>query len=180
MLELGGFNLKNESPHQEQYSTSSVLSDSRARRSISTSTNYPEKKILGVLWSRESDLPAPIVLRVNAWCTGLQELGNVKIQRCYRRQIEIPVYTQLHVFTDASKLGFGAVAYLRFVYADDGVEVAFLMTKTHVTQLKKRTILELELKGACEGVYLARGIANELPLDYRKVSFHTDSKTVVQ
>ena len=67
--------------------------------------------------------------------------------RCYRQQIEIPVDTQLHVFTDASELGFSAVAYLRFVYADDGVEVAFLMTKTHVAPVKKRTIPELELRG---------------------------------
>ena len=117
---------------------------------------------------------------VNAWCAGLKELENVRTRRCYRRGIEIPVDTQLHVFTDASELGFGAVAYLRFVYAGDGVEVAFLMAKTHVAPVKKRTIPELELKGACEGVDLARVIADELQVDYRKVTFHTDSKTVMQ
>lgn len=65
------------------------------------------------------------------------------------------------MFTDASDLGFGAVAYLRFVYADNGVEVAFLMAKTYVASVKKRTTRELELKGACEGVDLAIVVADE-------------------
>ena len=126
------------------------------------------KSLMQELWKLEprvdweSDLPAPIVVRVNTWCTGLQELENVKIRRCYRRQVEIPADTQLHVITDTSELGFVAVTYLRFVYADDGVDVAFLIAKTHVAPVKKRTIPELELKVACEEVDQERVIADEL------------------
>ena len=85
----------------------------------------------------------------------------------------MPVELQLHIFTDASQLGFSAAAYLRLVFPDGGVEVAFLMAKTHVAPLKQRTIPQLELKGACEGVDLTTLIATELHLDKTKTTFST-------
>ena len=54
------------------------------------------------------------------------------------------------------------------------------MAKTHFAPLKQRTIPQLELKGACEGVDLATLIATELHLDKAKTTFHTDSQTVLQ
>ena len=54
------------------------------------------------------------------------------------------------------------------------------MAKTHFAPLKQRTIPQLELKGACEGVDLATLIATELHLDKTKTTFHTDSQTVLQ
>ena len=57
------------------------------------------------------------------------------------------------------------------------------MAKTHVAPLKQRTIQQLELKGACEGVDLATLIATELYLDKTKTKttvWNTDSQTVLQ
>ena len=90
---------------------------------------------------------------------------NLKIRRCYLRRAGTPVDIQLHIFTDASQLGFGAVAYLRIVFPDGGVEVAFLMVKTHAAPLKQRTIPQLELKGAHARVGLAKLITTELDVD---------------
>ena len=99
----------------------------------------------------------------------MNDLKNLKIQRCYRRIAEVPVELQLHIFTDARQLGFGAAAYLRLAFLDGGVEVAFLMAKTHIAPLKQWTFPQLELKGACEGVDLATLITTELYLDKTKV-----------
>ena len=110
----------------------------------------------------------------------MNDLKNLKIQRCYRRIAEVPVELQLHIFTDARQLGFGAAAYLRLAFLDGGVEVAFLMAKTHIAPLKQWTFPQLELKGACEGVDLATLIATELHLNKTKTTYHTDSQTVLQ
>ena len=86
--------------------------------------------------------------RLRDWCHNLKHLENLRIPRCYRQRHVQPIDQQLHVFTDDSQLGFGAVAYLRLDYSDAEVEVAFIMAKTHVAQVRQRTIPQLELKGA--------------------------------
>ena len=87
---------------------------------------------------------------------------------------------QLHVFTNASNLAHGAVAYLSTQYADGEVEFAFVMAKTHVAPVKKHTIPQLELKGAIDGLELAQRITTDLDLNMADVVFHTDSETVLK
>ena len=75
------------------------------------------------------------------------------------------------MFTDANQLGLNAAAYLRLVFPDGGIEVAFLMAKTYVAPLKQRTITQLVLKLACDGVDLAMLITTELYLEKKENHF---------
>ena len=49
---------------------------------------------------------------------------------------------QLHVFTDASNAGYGAVVYIRTVTDHGHVKAAFVMAKTHVSSSYKKQSLE--------------------------------------
>ena len=82
---------------------------------------------------------------------------------------------RLHVFTDASEKGYGAVAYVKTIYKSGFVDVAFVMAKTHATPTKGLTIPRLELQGAVEGLGLSITICRELGFDIAKVTFHVDS-----
>ncbi|XP_057367086.1 uncharacterized protein LOC130688116 [Daphnia carinata] len=74
----------------------------------------------------------------------------------------------LHVFTDASSKGHGAVAYFRTVFEDQSVNVSFVMSKTHVTPVQGLTIPRLELQVVVEGLNITLTICRELEIDLRQ------------
>ena len=91
----------------------------------------PLKLILREVW-RDSvewdETPSPLLLsRWTKWCSGLDSLSKLSLQRQFATPSPSPTW-QLHVFCDASELGYGAAAYLR---ASSGVStnVSFLMSK---------------------------------------------------
>ena len=90
-----------------------------------------------------------------------------------------PVHRSLHVFTDASENGFGAVVYIRMSNGDD-VDVNFAIAKTRVAPIKFMTIPRLELLGAVVGVRLATSICKELKLPLSEITYWTDSTTALQ
>jgi transposase InsO family protein len=83
---------------------------------------------------------------------------------------------QLHVFVDASKLAYGAVAYLQ-----QHSQVAFVMAKTRVAPIKTLTIPQLELMAALIGARLASFIHNAIKNRYNALEVHlwSDSQIVL-
>ena len=64
----------------------------------------------------------------------------------------------MHMFFDASEIGYGAVAYLRYVSNAGRVQCAFLFGKSHVSPLKALTIPRFELQAVvlfCENILLS-------------------------
>ena len=50
---------------------------------------------------------------------------------------------QIHHFSDASEVGYGALFYLRFVDADSEVHCPLVMSKSHLAPLKSLSVPQL-------------------------------------
>ncbi|KAI9550868.1 hypothetical protein GHT06_006258 [Daphnia sinensis] len=143
------------------------------------------KTLLQDIWTYEKridwDDPIPEELgqRFHYWYEHLENLELLMVPRCFRHQRGRWTQQHLHVFTDASTKGYGAVAYFRYFFEDQSIDVSFVMAKTHVTPVKGLTIPRLELQAAVEGLNIALVVCRELEIDLREVTFHTDSQTVL-
>ena len=85
---------------------------------------------------------------------------------------------QYHAFSDASKLAYAAVVYVRTCYENGLIDVKLVASKSRVAPLKTQTIPRLELLGA---LILARLVDSlkRAGLDCTNVTFWTDSVTVL-
>ena len=126
----------------------------------------------GMMWDDAVDEE-----RLQVWAKFEQEarsLDELTFARCYRRQKEAANDFQL-VFSDSSAKAKCAVAYYRFVYESDDVDVTLITARTRVTPLKKQTIARLELDALRMGVNLATAISGESDIEVKRVVFLTDS-----
>ena len=144
------------------------------------------KSLFQDIWTYETRigwddlLPEELRERFLQWYEHLENLETLSVPRCYRFNRGSCKQQRLHVFTDASSTGFGAVAYFRSVYEDHSMDVSFVMSKTHVTPVKGLTIPRLELQAAAEGLNIALTVCLEVGMDLQDVIFHTDSQTVLR
>ncbi|XP_064653297.1 uncharacterized protein LOC135503579 [Lineus longissimus] len=93
----------------------------------------------GIGW--DDDLPDDIQTRLDQWIGELQRVNEIHIPRCYRnRPVEDIVKMALHTFTDASRLAYGAVAYLRYQYTDGEIGISMVAAKFKVAPLKNVSI----------------------------------------
>ena len=139
------------------------------------------QKVCGKGVKFDEEVPNELLPEFIKWCKELHHLESISIPRCFTKSDDKVISRQLHVFTDASNAGYGAVAYIRTVTESGQVDVAFVMAKTHVSPSKKKqTIPRLELLGEMEGLSLATLISRELKEDLKAVMFHTDSQIVLR
>ena len=61
-------------------------------------------------------MPEEFIQEWSDWQNELEKLAEFSVPRFYRRVALYPMSIQLHVFGDASKSAFCAVAYFRFEY----------------------------------------------------------------
>jgi transposase InsO family protein len=88
---------------------------------------------------------------------------------------------QLHVFSDASKVAFAAVAYIRMEYTNGSFYTNFVMAKGKINPINpSRTIPKLELMGVALAVSLSATISEALEIKRNSVFIWTDSKTALQ
>lgn len=139
------------------------------------------KIILQKLWiqklSWDETVPAEIS---ELWCSlikDLPELNNIRIPRRVFSDTILPV--ELHVFTDASQVAYGACVYARSINNDGTVTVRLLIAKSRVAPIKPVTIPRLELCGAMAGARLYEKVANSLRIKVGNVFFWTDSTIVL-
>ena len=83
--------------------------------------------------------------------------------------------TNLHLFCDASQDAYGACAYLR----PEFIECRLVAGKGRVAPLKAQSICRLELMAALTGARLAETVAAELMTKIEKITFWSDSTTVL-
>ena len=81
---------------------------------------------------------------------------------------------QVHVFCDASDVGYGAVGYLK-VTTDGHTSCHFLMGKSHVAPKKVANVPRMELVAAVFAVKLTRHLVKELKYSVSSAFIWTDS-----
>ncbi|XP_052895578.1 uncharacterized protein LOC128302760 [Anopheles moucheti] len=85
---------------------------------------------------------------------------------------------QLHVFTDASELGYGCAAYLRMV-SGTNIHCSLVMARSKVAPLKHLSIPRLELEAALLGARLMNTVSESLEFQIVQKYIHTDSEVVL-
>ena len=127
----------------------------------------------GIDW--DDALPDNLQVKWNAWITELPDLTEFSIPRCLR--LPEPVEMILHVFADASKDAYAAVAYLLCKYSDHSPTCRLIASKNRVSPIKAVTIPRLELMGGILAARLAGSIRKTLVVD--NTTFWTDSTNVL-
>lgn len=112
------------------------------------------------------------------WLNGLEKIKSFTVQRCYVSNYFQVKNIQLHLFCDASKQAFAAVAYFRFE-AGEKIEISLVMSRNQVCPLKTLTIPRLELQAAVLASRLAKTIQHQHTLKINRIVFWSDSTTVL-
>ncbi|XP_046343482.2 uncharacterized protein LOC124124382 [Haliotis rufescens] len=145
----------------------------------------PAKKILRDLcinkqlgW--DDDIPVEYKASWEQWIEELHHLNTLQIDRCLKpADFGHVVSVQLHVFSDASTVGYGCVAYLRMSNDEGGIHTAFLIGKSRLAPVKTITVPRLELTAATVSIHIGKLLMKELETTPESVTYHTDSTTVL-
>ena len=129
----------------------------------------------------DEEIPEEELSTWNVWQQSLAQLLTVAVPRCVKLNLAEKLRdVQLHTFADASRLGYGAVSYLRLVDVNNQLTVSFLVGKSRVTPTKQVTIPRLELTAAVLAVKLSHQVEEELEISVDRIVFWTDSTVVLQ
>lgn len=128
----------------------------------------------------DEPLPDDLQPQWESWFLDLQNLADVKIQRCYLPDSfkEVQRY-ELHHFTDASTTGYGECTYLRTIDTTGQIHCSLVMAKARVAPTKVTTVPRLELSAAVVAVRTSDMLKRELEIEDAQEFFWTDSKVVL-
>lgn len=134
------------------------------------------KDDVGNRWGWDQELPLASRKYWQTYHSELNLLNDLRIERCIL--VEDATSIQLHLFSDASELAYGACAYLRSTNAAGVTRVALLTAKSKVAPLKRQSIPRLELCGALLAAELYEKVIASLQLR-PETFFWVDSTTVI-
>ena len=136
------------------------------------------KSLLQRVWkldiSWDDDLPEEITSQWVKIAAEMTEASATEIPRGAMSWTPNSQY-ELHVFCDASKEGYGTVAYLREI----GGSVNVIFSKTRVAPVKELSIPRLELLAVLLGSRVATFLEKELPVKLENTYLWSDSKCVL-
>lgn len=114
------------------------------------------------------------------WISLLPGISGLQIPRCYFGDAHPSSYgsLQLHVFTDASELGYGCAAYFRIV-SNGKVRCTLVMARSKVAPLKYQSIPRMELQAALLGARMLHAVSENHTLPIKEKYIHTDSEVVL-
>jgi hypothetical protein len=132
-----------------------------------------------VTW--DADIEDPDRAQWERWISDLPKLKNVNVSRCFKPEEFGEVETvELHVFSDASRVGYAAVAYFRFVNTEGKIWCAFVIGNTRLAPIREISIPRLELSAAVVSVKLRVLVQRELDMIFNQVCHWTDSTSVLK
>ena len=115
----------------------------------------------------------------DCWFGSLPKLEQVEVIRCILPDNNTK-RVELHTFSDASTVGYGACSYLRSVCSDGVVYCNLNMGKSRVAPIKRISIPRLELVAAVLSARLSNLIKNELDLTIDEEYYWTDATVVLR
>ncbi|GFS85268.1 integrase catalytic domain-containing protein [Trichonephila clavipes] len=143
------------------------------------------KCLIQELWIKkitwDEILPPKLKEKWLIWCKELPLLDNLRIPRLVLDSTndEVSDLIEIHIFSDASKLAYGAAAYVK-VRKQNEVLVNLITSKTRVAPLKAVTLPRLELLGALVAARLSSRVQEIVRKKKECKVFHwTDSKIVL-
>ena len=127
----------------------------------------------------DEEFPSDIKKKWLKWISKISQITNLSFPRCIFPSESISEL-EMHVFSDASSIGYASVCYCRFKY--NGVHVLkFLFDKRKVClSNNKLTIPKLELLAAFMSIRVASSMLKEVPLNFLLTGYWTDSMAVLQ
>jgi transposase InsO family protein len=138
------------------------------------------KLIMQAIWSVKPEWKAKLTGEQSKtfleWTEGIQHVAELWIPRWFGLDKKVP--STLHVFADASNVGYGTVTYL----TQPGKETAFVSSKSRIVNPKRQeTIPRLELQGLTMGFRLSDTLLQELggAMVINRVVFWSDSVIVL-
>ena len=115
------------------------------------------------------------------WRSKLPMLERILVPRCVKPIDFAEVKSrQVHMFSDASSVGYGPGAYLRLCDNENRLHCSFLIGNARLAPIKAVTIPRLELTAATVSVRLGEILKKELDEIFDIVQYHTDSVTVLR
>ena len=125
----------------------------------------------GPNWDEE--VPEIIKQRWAELFNELVAINGFNFDRC-RKHVNAIEDPWLVVFCDASRLAFGACAYLRWRLASGKLETRFVAAKSRVSPLKELTIPRLELQAAVLASRLAKTICEQSRFNFARSIYFAD------
>ncbi|UYV66669.1 hypothetical protein LAZ67_4002499, partial [Cordylochernes scorpioides] len=139
----------------------------------------PPKLLLQRSWELiigwDSQLPEDMDREFRTWYSQIRILNEIKIPRHIR--FDQTTKNEIHVFCDASKSAYAAVAYMRSE-VQAGVYLSLRWSKSRLAPTKRVTIPRLELLACVLGARLVKFILTALT-NSCPVTLWTDSSTVM-
>ncbi|XP_035808144.2 uncharacterized protein LOC118470918 [Amphiprion ocellaris] len=131
---------------------------------------------------REWDAPLPPEKEAEwiLWKDSLKALEDLEIKRCYIPvSLSLTQEKELCIFSDASMVAIGAVAYLRAADTGGQYHVGFVIGKSKLAPRPAHTVPRLELCAAVLAVEVFELIRDEMDIKVSAVKFFTDSRIVL-
>ena len=133
----------------------------------------------GLGW--DDKIPEEELKRWENWLEELPTLEQFCVERCFKPlHFGTVVSCQVHHFSDASQVAYGAVSYLRLANSNREVQCSFIMGKSRLSPLKPVTIPRMELSASMLSTRLDRIIRQELDIVIHDSFFWTDSTCVLR
>ena len=124
---------------------------------------FQETWCLGLGWDHA--VPEAIRSRFLRWLDGLSHVKGICVPRSYSAEgwRDVCAIT-VHVFGDASEVGYGAAVYLRLTLLDGSVVTPLVISRARVTPLKRVSLPRLELLGSLLAARLHKFVFQALKL----------------
>ncbi|XP_030588591.1 uncharacterized protein LOC115795386 [Archocentrus centrarchus] len=128
----------------------------------------------------DEPLPEDLGSRWEEWKGDLPKLQEIIIPRCYHPpEFKSIVRIELHHFSDASSVGYGACSYVRYINNDREVYCSLVMAKARVAPTKLLSIPRMELSAAVVSARMSAMLRVELEMKIDEEFFWTDSQVVL-